>query len=274
MREVASSLRKIGKYWRVFWKLKQLGFMSRAFYRFNFLLLILAVFCQVALSLIFIKVVFGFVDTIAGWSYEEILVVLASYMLIEGLIWVCFGQLRALDRMIQRGNLDNLLSKPIDTQFLVSVWEGDLEDISRLITGLGILFYALWRLSFGFFDLLFFLPLYFLTLTNAFIIFYNISLIVKTYIFWSIKGVALFQLTESLIQITRFPVDIFSNKLVRIFFTFLLPLAFVTTVPAKILTRPFEIQIFLESFLLAIIFTLLARKIWNYALSHYSSASS
>ncbi len=267
----ASAFRKFWHYFKVFFVIKKLGFTGRASYRLNFLLLIFAVSFQMILSVIFVRTVFSFVKEIAGWSYFESLLVLASYMIVEGAVWMLFGQMGAIKDLIRRGGLDSLLIKPVDAQLLVSAWRGDLEDVSRVFSGLAVLIYAISNLNLPLEFILFNSVFYFLFILNAVAIAYSFALFLQTMSFWLIKGHSLTMIQDSILSVSKFPTDIFFNKIVRFVFTFAVPIAFISTVPAKIFSEGFNFIFLLESFAVAGLFFWLSRKFWLFALRKYQS---
>lgn len=268
----ASVFKKIGRYLKIFLIIKKIGFIMRASYKLNFYLLIFAVFFQMFLTLIFFHTIFRFTQNISGWSYFELLIVVGSYMIVEGLIWMLFGQLGGLRDMIRRGSLDTLLVKPVDTQFLISFWRGDIEDISRLATGLIVIVYAVKNLGFDLEKIIIGGFFYFLMLVSGTVIAYSIGLMFQSLNFWLIRGFSLFIIQDSIISMSRFPVEIFTNKFFRLFFTFVAPVAFISTFPARIFIHGFQWKLVLGSFTLAVIFFWLSRKFWLFSLKHYCSA--
>lgn len=265
----------IAKYFKIFLHLQKIGLMNRTTYRVNFVILMFAVFLQMFFNLIFVRVIFNFLDNVAGWNYYEALIIVATYMMVDGFLWIFTGNLSALVRHIREGTLDGVLVKPIDGQFLVSFWRGDIEDIVRIMSGVFILFYALFNLNIGLgAGLLINVLLYLVLLFNAIIIGYSLSLSLKLFSFWVIEGRAFFHLTDTLFRMTQYPTDIFYHSAVRVLASTIIPLAFMATVPAKILARGFDFWLMLGSFAVAGIFFFGSRKFWLYALKHYSSASS
>jgi ABC-2 type transport system permease protein len=263
------------KYFKIFLHLQKIGLMNRATYRVNFVILLFAVFLQMFFNLVFINVIFGFLDNIAGWTYHEALIIVATYMLIDGFLWIFTAHLASLVRHIKEGTLDGILVKPIDGQFLVSFWRGDIEDIVRISTGIFILVYALINLgaTLGA-DLFLNIFLYLILLFNALIIGYSLSFFLKTVSFWVIEGRAFFHLSDTLFRISQYPTDIFYHSIVRILVSSIVPLAFMATVPAKILARGFDLWLIVGSFAVAGVFFVGSRKFFQFALKHYSSASS
>jgi len=267
-------LKGVGKYFKVFLHLQKIGIMTRTAYKLNFFILSFAVFLQVFFSLFFIKIIFGFLDNIAGWGYFEALIVVATYMLVDGIMWNVFAHFSAITRHVRQGTLDGILVKPIDSQFLVSIWRGDLEDAVRVIASLGVLAYAVKNLGIGGFELIMNSALYLFLVVNAIVIVYSINVIVKSVVFWLVEGMAFYHLTDSLFRMSQYPSDIFFHKIVKGVTLTVIPLAFMATVPAKILARGFDFWLILGSFVVAGVFFITSRKFWLFALKHYSSASS
>ncbi len=262
------------KHWKIFLRLQKLGLMKRMIYRKNFFLVTFAVMVQIFLNLIFINLIFHFIGNLAGWTYFETLLVYGTYFILEGLLWVLFGNLSAINEHVRNGMLDSLMIKPIKTQFLISFWRSDPEDFARVVIGIGAIFYAVSHLNLSFLNLIFNFFLYFLLLINALIIVYSINLFLKTMNIWTISGRAFFSLTNTILNTSQYPIDIFYHKLVRTFFTFFIPLAIITSFPAKILSNGFDAKIVLISLTLGITFFIGSRKFFRFALSKYESASS
>jgi ABC-2 type transport system permease protein len=83
---------------------------------------------------------------------------------------------------------------------------------------------------------------------------------------------SLFIIQDSIISMSRFPIEIFTNKFFRLFFTFVAPIAFISTFPARIFIHGFQWKLILGSLVLAGIFFWLSRKFWLFSLKHYCSA--
>lgn len=271
MKRIAAKIKKYLKLWELN---LYASLMQRMAFRFNFLLMIIGVFLQMALILIFIKVIFSFINNLSGWTYNQALLVVASYMLVEGLIWATCAYLAGISSNIRLGTLDYLLVKPIETQFLVSIWRGDPEDWSRVVTALIVFFFALGGIKLPASVLFVNIFYYLILIFCAYIIVYSITLIVRTFSFWIIESRAFWGITDTLTKMSQYPTDIFFHKTVRVFFSAVIPLAFVATVPAKVLIYGPRLDLIFFAVLLAVIFFIISRKFWLYGLKHYASASS
>lgn len=260
------------KYGSVFLQLQKINLMKRMAYPGSFLLNIATVFLVMILNVLFINVSFGYINNLAGWTYHQVLAVVGAYMIIEGFMWAFMSQLNPINRHIMEGTLDGVLLKPIDDQFLVSFWRGDFEDFVRMLTGASAIIFAARNVaSFDSWHCLLFLMLLF----NGLLTLYGFNLIIRSLSIWIIDGSSLWILIERITSNSQYPVDIYYNKYVRGLFTFVIPLAFVATVPAKILTNvAIDWKLITLSFLMAGIFFFGSRIFWKFSLRHYASASS
>jgi ABC-2 type transport system permease protein len=70
----------------------------------------------------------------------------------------------------------------------------------------------------------------------------------------------------------RWPVSIYP-KWLRVGLTFIIPVAFAVTIPANALTSRLTPLILAGTFVLTVVFIILARAIWRRGLKNYSGAS-
>ncbi|MFH1183102.1 MAG: ABC-2 family transporter protein, partial [Candidatus Moraniibacteriota bacterium] len=182
---------KIKKYWRIILALQRNNLMTTTAYKQNFIVMTIAVIIYMAISIIFLKVIFGYINNIAGWNYYEILMIIGSVMIVDGLLWVFGARVGALGQRIRKGTLDGLITKPADTQFLISFWECDHEDIPRIIIGSLLVYYGVTNLNINIETLAVNFFFYLILLFNAAIITYSLTLILKTMYFWTIVDYSL-----------------------------------------------------------------------------------
>lgn len=270
MKDLASNIKK---YLWLFLYMQKIDIMNRMEYRINFAIQILTVALQMVFSLVFIKVIFSYNKIFAGWNYYEALLIVGSYMIIEGMMWATCAYLGALEKNVRSGTIDGIMLRPVDTQFLVSIWRGDMEDLARVVSGIGVLFYALNHLNFATGQLLVNGTLYLFLLFNAFIITYSINIFIRSISFWTIENQALFNLSIVLTRITQYPSDIFHHKAAKFFTTYLIPLAFMATVPARILINGFDWKWVIPSIFITWILFFLSRCFFQFALDRYEGSS-
>lgn len=265
---------KINRIFRIWLLALKNRFMERMVYRFNFLLMTVAVVTQMLLTLAFVRVIYSYINNLSGWNYNQALLVVASYMVVEGLLWATCSYLMAIVVQVRAGTLDILMVKPMDTQILVSIMQGDPEDWARVVTALAIFIYVLPGLHLSGFTLAYNLIFYLYLIVCAYLIIYSITLAIRSLSFWLVESSNLFYISESITRMSQYPTDIFFQKFLRIFFSTVIPIAFIATVPAKVFIFGPDWRLLLGATFLAILFFGASRQFWKYALNNYTSASS
>ena len=102
----------------------RVGAMNELQYRANFVIQLFESMIALATGLIALSLVFNHTDTLAGWTRPELLAVMGVHILIGGLVQAIIqpNMLRIAED-VQNGTLDYVLTKPVDSQMLVSVRE-------------------------------------------------------------------------------------------------------------------------------------------------------
>lgn len=241
-------------------------------YRANFFGAVLASLGEVGVALLGISVVFGQpgTTTVGGWSFREALLVTGFFMLTEGFISV-FVQpnMSRIAEAIRTGNMDFTLLKPIDAQFNVSTRNLNVMRVPDILIGLGIILYAASGLTVTPLGVLSAAVLY----VSALVIVYCIWLGLSTTAFWFVKTQNVSELFNGVFGAARFPVTAFPIP-VRFFLTFIVPVAFITTVPAQAMTGRLSVGVALASPVVAAALFAITRWFWLRAVGSYTSASS
>jgi ABC-2 type transport system permease protein len=219
-----------------------------------------------------VRVFFFHTDRIAGWSYNELLVVVGLFFAMNGYRQVVLlPNLGKLSEYVRLGTLDYLLTRPIDSQFLVSLRFVGVYNWGDPLLGLGLVTYACWQLgyvpSFGS------VALFALLCVAAMVLMYSIYLILQTTTFWLVNIERVDSVVWSLVETSRFPVG-FYRGWVAFFLTAVVPVAFLTTFPAQALLGRLEDWIAVVSVVIAVLLFVVARAFWRFALRHYTGASS
>jgi len=264
-------IKRLGKIWL-------LGLYSRIMqrleYRFNFFVMVVGGIIQMSLMIAFVNIIFNYINNLSGWNYDQAMIIVGSYMMVDGFLWGTCAYLFGLSLHIREGTLDTLIVKPADTQFLVTASQGDPEDWVKFAIGLMVFLNSLIKLDIGLANLMVNTPFYLLMMLNSIVIIYSISLIIRSIAFWSTDASNFWYVIDNLTKISQYPADIFFNKIVKIFFYTIIPAAFIATVPAEIMIHGPNFYLILSSTIVAIIFFFASRKFFNFALKDYSSASS
>lgn len=110
-------------------------------------------------------------------------------------------------------------------------------------------------------------------LTCGVILLYALWFFTVTFSFWLVQVDTLDTLFYSVFETARYPVSFFKG-LVRTALTFVFPVAFATTFPAEALLGAADLRLLLVGLGLSALALSGTHLFWNYAVRHYSSASS
>lgn len=239
-------------------------------YRVNFLLATLSSLGSLAGSLFGLFLFYQNDYTFEGWSWEQALVVLGVFTVLQGFSATFLApNLNRIVSHIQRGTLDFVLLKPINSQFWLSTHTLSPWGIPDLIFGLIVIFYAGGRLGLQTTDyLLSLVPILF-----GFLILYSLWFILGATSIWFVKIYNVTEVLRGLLEAGRFPMVAYPAAY-RFFFTFVVPVAFLTTVPAEVILGRGEWIWTLGAGILAIALLFTSRAFWQFALRFYTSASS
>lgn len=260
----------MGRYWqvlRLFWSTAIAAEME---YRLNFVLAALSSLGGLAGSLFSLSLFYRTGYRFQNWSWEQALIVLGIFTLLQGFSSTFLApNLNRIVRHIQQGTLDFVLLKPISSQFWLSTHTLSPWGVPDLFFGGAMILYAGRRLQ---------LPIsnYFLgmiPLLFGFLILYSLWFILGAMSIWFVKIYNVTEVLRGLLEAGRFPMVAYPTAF-RFFFTFIVPVAFLTTVPAEVILGRSEPSWILGAIALAGSLLYAASAFWRFALRFYTSASS
>ena len=260
------------RYGRLLWVELRTSFALAMQYRFDFFVEGALALMGLALTMVPLLVVYARRATVAGWSYPEALVVVGVFSVLKAVL--DGGITPSLNQVvdgIRKGTLDFILLKPADAQFLVSTARFEPWRIVDLLGSVGIVVYA--------FHLLHRIPgpaqvaIGVVLFGIALLILYSIWILVVSLSLHVVKVDNLSYLFMSIFDAGRWPVYVFKGAL-RVLFTAVFPLAFMTTYPAQALLGSLTANHAAVAFAGGLLFAACARRIWKRSLRAYTSASS
>lgn len=249
----------------------RLGALNELQYRANFWINLLQSVLSLLSALAGMGVVFYHTDALAGWLPMELLALLGIYFLMSGFIST-FVQ-PSMERFltdIRQGTFDFVLTKPRDSQLLMSIRRISIWSLMDVLLGAAVLLVALVRLGRGLSipQVLAFL----IVLAAGAVIVYSFWLMLATIAFWFVKVENILVVFQSMYQAGRWPVSIYPAAL-RVLLTFLVPVAFAVTVPAEAIVGRLTWTSLVAALGLAGAIFAAARAFWLYGVRNYSGAS-
>jgi ABC-2 type transport system permease protein len=203
-------------------------------YRTDLLFRVLTAAIGVGAGLIALRVVYSRTEALAGWSAAEATVLLGTFQIVTGLREAFVEpNVRWFGEAVKQGRLDETLLKPAPSVFLFSL--GSCAPLGLAETALGLAVVVLGLNDLGrspsAWDVLGWL----LTLAAAGVVTWASRVLIACAVFWA-PDVTLDVLYDALWQFGRYPVGVFHEPL-RFGLTYLLPVALVATLPARVLVR-------------------------------------
>lgn len=258
------------RYWQVLTLFWGTAIAAELEYRLNFVIAALSSLGNLAGSLFGLFLFYRTGYQFQGWSWDEALLVLGMFTLLQGFAaTVLIPNLNKIVTQVQQGTLDFVLLKPISSQFwlstrIISPW--GLPDIAF---GLIVIAYAGHHLGLSWGAYLLAVP----PLVFGALSLYSLWFMLGATSIWFVKIYNVTEVLRGLLEAGRFPIGGYPAAY-RIFFTFVIPVAFLTTVPAQAMLRQGGQGWVLASALLAGALLVVANRFWRFALRFYTSASS
>ncbi len=240
-------------------------------FRSHFILLnLLSLIWALVVMLVFLFI-YRNVSVVNGWTLNQMLLLTAIYFLVDRIFdsffEINFGNFVTL---VNRGDLDLVLTKPVNAQFVVSLRHFSFAMIFSNLSMLVVIFYLVrryfWPLSW--FQIASFLVL----LICAVIITYSLWFMSLLPVFWWGRVDNIQHLFRPVHQLCRIPIDV-TGKF-RLFLTYVMPLAFVATIPARSLIGHLSLGSVGYGIIISLLLLRLSHRAWNFSLKHYTSASS
>lgn len=257
---------------RVWVVLLRNALMREMQFRANFAIRVVTEVFWLGIMVLYLNVMFGFTDSVAGWDKHQTLLLLGVNYVLLSLFETFFfdGCFRLADE-IRQGDLDFLLLKPVNARFLASLRHADFAMVFNVALGAVIIVDSLGQLG---------APLTvasaasFLWLTlSGIAIYYSLVFAVAALAFWMGRANNLFDLYWQLGQFGRYPGDIYRFGLRLVLMT-VLPMIVVTNFPARALFEGLPLAWTAYATGLAVLALLLSDVLWRRGLERYRSASS
>ena len=258
-------------YLRLVWIFFRVSVLGELAYRGNFIAQLFESLLDLGTALSGLAVVFSYTDQLGGWQPDEVVALVGVFFLVGGTIrTIIQPSMQRLIEAVREGTLDFTLTKPESAQLLVSVQRVEIWSLTDVVLGAGVLGVALWRLGaqVSAAEALAFVA----ALIAGGIIVYSFWLMLATLSFWFVRVENILVVFQSMYEAGRWPVSLYPRWM-RFALTFLVPVAFATTIPAQALAGHLAWSTLLGEWGLAAALVVVSREIWKWGLRNYSGAS-
>jgi ABC-2 type transport system permease protein len=258
------------RYWRLLGTQLRASVLLGLQYRADFLLDGFVEVFWMATTLVPLLVVFGVRTRVAGWSFPESLMVMGWFTFLQGVLEGAINpSLTTVVEHVRKGTLDFVLMKPADAQFLVSTARFAVWRSVNMVTALVIFAWGFWLL--GRPPALASVALALVSLLSAVAVLYSLWIVTASAAFYVVRIDNLSYLFNAVFDAARWPASIFRGT-TRFIFTFVVPLALMTTYPAEALLGTLRTSTLVASLGGAAISLVLSRAVWTASVARYTSA--
>ena len=266
-------LNEIIKHLRLHALLVRMNLMSHLEYRINFLTGLMMEVGYLIVKLLYVFVVFRSGRQIAGFSPDEILVFIGTFVLVTGFYAGLFMMnLFQLSGIVKDGSFDMILTKPVSTQFLATFRRSDVAIfLLDFLAGLVMVVIGLARLGLDF--SIFRVLGYAAFVASGSAMAYALYLLPMTLVFRLMNVQAIAGLADSFWDFNNVPMVVY-NKVGQAFGIFLIPVFIITNFPALFALGRMTPLYAVWGLISPLFFTFLASLAWRIGLRGYSSASS
>jgi len=259
------------KYLKVYFLLAHASFSQVLVNRFSAVMFLVGKILRFVFSLFLIMVVVGQTQGIAGYTLSQAVLFFLIFNLMDIIVQVFFRGVYWFRGTIVSGSFDFFLLKPLNPLFQALLGHPDFLDIITLIPLLIFTFSFIvknsllsgWQNIF-IFGLLFLSGLVLASALHIIILAVGVLTTEVDNAIWIYRDLS---------GMLRLPLKIY-NRPIKLFLTFVLPIAIIFTFPAKALLGILSWPWLGLDFLYCLAFCFFALKLWNQALKKYASASS
>ena len=222
---------------------------------------------------LFYHVIFQFTDSIGSFDKDVVIIFLIVTYMIDAIFEFFFGSnIYSFNQMIIKGNLDFILTKPINSQFLLSlryIGFNGLVSFSLLSIILIILVENYNQESITYINYL----LFSVSFIMGNLIWYFIDFMIHCLSFWFQNFSVAGWFSNNIKQFSMKPDTIYFGALRKILFSFM-PMALIASVPVRFLIYGFDLILFINQLSVCVFFFFLSRYFWLKSVIKYESASS
>ncbi len=274
--KTVSIMARLRKYMRLVGSLAVYTLSREMAFRGNFLVKVSVEVLWLGIMLAFYRVIFARTRLVAGWDEPQYLFFVGCFFALNGLIEMFFlDNCNEFSELVRTGDLDGLLLKPIDEQFLITCRRMDWGTGPNVLMGSAVMGFALYQMGWHF-ELVRVLT-FLLTFACGTAIAYAFMLMLTSLSVWMVRNQSLMEMWWLFSSLARYPKEIFAGPWAAplgVFFTYFVPILIVVNVPANAMVRALDPMMVAMTVAATGLLLWLSRRFFQHALRSYRSASS
>lgn len=241
-------------------------------FRLSSVSLILFSYVWIYMTYVLLNITFAQAGKVAGWSREEALLLVLIYYVTSTVIRSYVNpSLMDFVEKIRKGELDFVLTKPVDTQFLLSLQKMNVIISLRGLVMFGVVIYYVHRLQLGVGPIE--IGQAVLLATVGIIGIYSFFFIIATLAIWLENIWNLEEIFYEAFEVSKQPLDIYP-KVIRATLLYVFPIIGISSLPALALLHRLDPVLGVSFVVSCLILFIVSRAFFYFAIRRYASASS
>lgn len=246
--------------------------MNQLEYKANFFIGGIFELAWMLMYVIFINIIYLHTESINGFDKNQMLLLIFQGGLMDSFFTMIFVPgLSRLPDLVNSGDLDFFLLKPINQRFIISFNDFDISQIKNIVVIICGIVYVISGMSLSI--SLPVLLIYLLLSLSGFIIIYSILFTLMSLSFWVIKMDIVMRIGSELISIGNKPVSIYPKVIQKILIYFI-PIIVCFNFPVMYLIGNLSYEFVAFSFFVSIMMWGVSNFIYHLGVKRYASASS
>lgn len=263
------TLNYLFKHLKIHLAIATLSFKRFSEYKADFLFRNIFLIIIVGIWFVFWDVIIFRFENFAGWNYNDLILITMFFFIFTNSFQILFPGVRRLGQKIVSGGIDQQLTKPVNSFFFTLVGFSFFH-VHSVLLYLAVGIFIIFSGGYGLADVLIALAI---SLIGAGI-YFCIRLILYLFFFLLGRDNPIPNIVLNLDKVGFYPIGIFS-EIPKIFFVFVYPIAFISSIPADISRGGISggdiISYFFISFTLLCFWLILLIWFWKYCLNRYES---
>lgn len=259
------------RYFRIFKILARTSFIRDIAFRGAFYIDVFHAVLWIGLFFVVIEVLFAHTESLAGWSKGNLVVLLGIWSLLDDLATGTFWDgVKRIPNLVAQGQLDFILTRPIDSQFLVSVERFRFSRVIPIVADILLIIYGIKIGSIGpWWSIAFLFPV---MLAAGYITAFSLFYFLHTLGFWFLRIDNIWALYEGIENVGKYPLDVFGRHAKFLSLT-IVPIAIIMMLPAEALIGFLSGTEVVNALIVAVVGFFLTRKFFQYSIRRYSSVA-
>lgn len=262
----------LARYARLYGHFLRFSFSKALEFRVDFYFRVGMDVAYYAMNLAFFKIIFLHSKYLAGWTDGQVTIFVGAFIVVDAIHMTVFANnIFQIGDLINKGDLDYYLVRPVSTFFFVSFRDFAANSFLNLLIAIGVLIWALARYTgpLGWARVSVFL----LLILNGALLHFLVAILFILPTFWTHSRRGLQPLFWQAARFMERPHGIFTSPMRWVLLT-ILPFSLMASVPAAVLFEPRPWLLVLGTAVVTVLFFGAVQWVWRKGLAVYASASS